>query len=299
MKNFFVHYHPAAIFLYIACAIVSAMVTFSPTHVAIAVFCSCLCSLYMNGAKKFLRGLRLLALLFTVVVVATPLTNHRGATPLFLLPFGPVTLEALAFGLSMGGMLLSVFVWFQCYQKLITNDKFLFLFGHVAPTSAMVVSMIIKFIPVTGQKLRGIMEAQRALGTSSRGREQEDVGWLGRRLAALRNGVRLTGILMSRCLEDSIETAEAMRAKGYGTRRRTVFGAPRFRLRDGISIAVVAVLFAFHIAMVMRAAATTTFFPFLILGEPQPVVWAAYAVQLLWPLLIELKDGVLYLARTV
>ncbi|MDR0817803.1 MAG: energy-coupling factor transporter transmembrane protein EcfT, partial [Clostridiales Family XIII bacterium] len=167
MKNFFAHYHPAVVFLYICCAIISAMITLLPVYVAVSAAIGSAYAVYLSGARKYLSGLRLLAIFFFIIVIVTPLTNHRGATALFDLPFGlgPVTLEAVIYGVCTGGMLVSVFIWFQCYQRLITNDKFMFLFGRIAPTSAMIISMIIKFIPVTGQKLRSITEARKALGT--------------------------------------------------------------------------------------------------------------------------------------
>ena len=318
MKHFFLYYHPAAVFTYIGCAIVSAMLTYSPVYVIPSLACACACSIYFNGAGRFVRALRALWPFVLILLVITPLSNRRGATVLAGGGRISISLEAVIFALCMAGMLLAVFIWFQCYQKLITNDKILFLFGRIAPTSAMVISMIVKFIPVTAQKLRGIREARKALDGTGRG-GSAGVGRTGRGGSAggsdldscsdrpdgkrplierIRDGIRTVSILMSRCLEDSIETADSMKARGYGTRRRTVFAAQRFALRDGISIAVCGALFIAHAVFVFTTAGGRSFFPFFIPGRTDPVDICLYAVMLLWPLLIEVKDGLVYLART-
>jgi len=296
MKHYFLHYHPAVVFIYICSAIVSAMMSYAPVYVAISLLCASLCSVYFNGAKKYLRALLLLLPLLLLLIILTPLTNSRGATAIIDLRFTTVTAEAIIFGLCMGGMLISVFIWFQCYQKLITNDKFLFLFGRIAPTSSLIVSMIIKFIPVTGEKLRAIREAGKALSPaniSGKDDKQKSAGML----AKMRRGTRMISILMSRCLEDSIETADSMRSRGYGTRRRTVFGAQRFTYRDGISACVCAGTFTVHLVFVVITSGSQDFFPFLTMGDIYAVDLCLYAVMLLWPLLIEVKDNLLYLAK--
>jgi energy-coupling factor transport system permease protein len=267
------------------------MVTLLPVYVAVSLVIGSVYAIYLSGVKKYLAGLRLLAILFFIIVIVTPLTNHRGATMLFDSPLGPITLESVVYGICTGGMLITVFIWFQCYQRLITNDKFMFLFGRIAPTSAMIISMIIKFIPVTGQKLKSIMEARKALSAQTDEKQTKMQG--------IKSGVRTAGILMSRCLEDSIETAEAMRAKGYGSMKRTVFGAQPFRLRDGITVAVVSALFILHITFLLQTSAAASFFPFITVGSASPAVYIVYALMLLWPLLIEAKDGVLWVWRAV
>jgi len=225
---------------------------------------------------------------------------------LFEIITGSVTLEALVYGISMGGMLVSVFIWFQCYQTLITNDKFMFLFARIAPTSAMVVSMITKFIPVTSQKLRGIRDARKAIsgtGSSSgtiyseekddKNKTKEKSG----KMKLIKNGINTVSILMSRCLEDSIETADSMRARGYGTCKRTVFAAPQLRSHDIISICFCSGLFVFFMQSILMPEVKPTFFPILKFGRIDPLVLLLYATMLMWPLLIGIKDGLFYYVR--
>jgi len=330
MKNndhAFPHYHPAAVFLYIAAAIVCAMFTMQPVYVVISFAAGTAYAIYLGGARKYLLGLRPLAIMFALIAVINPLTNHRGATVLFMIGDSPITLQALLYGLCAGGMLICVFVWFMCYQRLITNDKFMYLFGRAAPTSAMVISMILKFVPIMTVRMREISNAQAALGVrgsggrdnsgrncgesdsngcdggaqssggqdsggrSGGGRDNNGQGSGGKR-SKIRNGVRVSGILISRSMEDSIETADSMRARGYGSGPRTSFARYRIRGRDIALLILITALFAANIWCIffygeMIHSQSFRFFPFVYGISADPLPYALYAVLLLWPLIDE------------
>jgi energy-coupling factor transport system permease protein len=182
-------------------------------------------------------------------------------------------------------MLMSVFVWFQCYQALITNDKFMYLFGRIAPTSALVVSMVLKLVPVTIRKYHEIEESQSALRVSS---DSVD-GRKGR----IRSAVRVSGVLLSRTMEDSIETADSMRARGYGSGRRTRFSNYRLAPADVICISILAALLVVVGSLIVIANRSVNFFPVIRIPDG-PVLngtlLVAYALLLLAPLLIETQN---------
>jgi len=286
----FPHYHPAAVFLYIAAAIACAMVTMQTIYLILSFLIGTIYALYLGGARRYLRGLRPALVMFALIAVINPLTNHRGATPLFMIGDNPVTAEALAYGASAGAMLMAVLIWFQCYQRLITNDKFMFLFGRAAPTSAMILSMILKFVPVTSVKMREISNAQIALGYGG------DAS-AGSRKIKIRNGVRISGILVSRCMEDSIESAESMRARGYGCGPRTMFLRYKLRREDVVTIVILAALFAANMTSIVLIGRRFDFFPRIYGVSAHPLPYLLYAVMLLWPLLVELKERAVARAR--
>lgn len=307
--------------MYIVAAITCTMMTMKPAFVIVSFICASMNSIRLNGWKKYFAGLRLLSVLFIVIVVFNPLTNHRGATTMFRLLGDPVTLEATVFGLCAGGMLVSAFIWFQCYQKLITHDKFLFLFARIAPVSAMVVSMVLRFIPVTGRHYREITEARSGLldegGTNSGNRSDASrraksrfgfrpatPEFAGRqtnlrsdaskraksRSGSIRNLVRTFGVLMSLSMEGSIETAASMRARGYGAGKRTFFSAWHLRIKDFLVMCCIAALFGLSITGMTFVSQDATFFPQLV--QPRLtgyfcVTLTGYAAMLLLPLILE------------
>ena len=284
MKDVFGSCHPGVILLFLSSAILCSMMTFQPGCVIISFLIGSLYSIRLGGLKRWLAGIRLLSVLFLVVALGNPLLNHRGATALFHLWGAPITRESIIFGLCMGGMMVSVFVWFQCYQRLMPSDRFLFLFGGVAPTSALIVSMILKFIPVTSQRYHSIQMAQAGMGTADMKADRK---------AKIRNGVKMTGILMSWSMEASIDTANSMKARGYGAGKRTHFSRYRVTPLDIWSFAVLGCLFAANLAALFLLFIRFRFFPFVTAGwlhMPAIGLYILYAVMLSYPLLLEGKE---------
>ncbi|MDR1069037.1 MAG: energy-coupling factor transporter transmembrane protein EcfT [Clostridiales Family XIII bacterium] len=286
--NIFSHYHPAAVLLYIAAAVFCAMFTLMPACVVLSFVCSSAYSIFLNGVRAYAKALRPLLIIFVIIVLVNPVTNHRGMTVLFHLfgnPGMPVTWEATLRGLCSGGMLMSIFVWFQCYQALITNDKFMYLFGRIAPTSAMVVSMVLKLVPVTIRKYHEIDESQSALRMSSNPVD----GRKGR----IRAAVKVSGVLLSRTMEDSIETADSMRARGYGSGHRTRFSNYRLTAADIICIVILAALLVTVVSLIVIANRSVNFFPVIRIPDNRVMngtLLAAYALMLLAPLFIEMQN---------
>ncbi|MDR2163424.1 MAG: energy-coupling factor transporter transmembrane protein EcfT [Clostridiales Family XIII bacterium] len=287
----FPNYHPATVFTYIAAVITCAMLTMHPVYVCISFAAGTIYAIYLGGARRYILGLRPLIVMFTFIAIINPLTNHRGGTILFTVGGSPVTFEALLYGLCAGGMLLCVLVWFMCYQMLINNDKFMYLFGRSAPASAMVISMILKFVPVMTVRMREITDARKALGVDrSESTKESDGAFIQRhiRRSHIRDGARASGVLISRSMEDSIETADSMRARGYGSGPRSTFSRYRLKTRDIATLATLIVLFAANIWCVFFYPDAThgqsfRFFPFVYGITLSPLPYVLYATLLLWP----------------
>jgi energy-coupling factor transport system permease protein len=294
LNNLFAQYHPAANFLYIAAAVFCGMYTLTPACVALSFICGSVYSIFLNGWRAYVKALKLLSIMFVIVALFNPIANHRGVTELFHL-FGnqgwPVTMESIVYGICSGGMLASIFVWFQCYQALITTDKFMYLFGRAAPTLAMVMSMILKLVPVTIRKYHDIGESQSALYESNDSLD---------RRGRIRSAVRLSGVLLGRTMEDSIETADSMRARGYGSGKRTRFTIYRFTPGDIISLAALAILFVTVFVCITLSNRGLSFFP--IIRAPKDtalntILFAFYALLLLYPFIIEVRSAMTHLTH--
>ena len=286
LRSIFSLYHPSVQLLYLVAVLFCAMFTLQPFYVILSFGIGTIYSIFLNGVTKYLKMLRLILFMFFIIVIVNPLTNHRGNTVLFTLFDEKITLESLLYGLCSGGMLMAVFVWFQCYQALITNDKFMFLFGRIAPTSSMVVSMIMNFIPMTTKKYHEIAYAQKGI-------ESVDGIKKKKKMDKLKNSIRIAGILMSRCLEDSIETAASMKSRGYGCEKRSHFSKYTIMSRDVISLVVLMGLFVYSVIGIVGTNAKFNFFPAITAfeyGVIDIIKFALYIILLLYPLIIEAKD---------
>ena len=151
------------------------------------------------------------------------LFNHEGATILTYFSSGnPLTLESMLYGLSAGGMLAAVLLWFTTYQAVMTSDKFVYLFGRAIPALSLVLSMTLRFVPKFRAQLRAVQQARQFAGNSEKNGP----------IQKARTSVENFSILVTWSLENAVETADSMRARGYGLPGRTAFSIFRFETRD-------------------------------------------------------------------
>lgn len=223
-KDAFSACHPAVNFLYFMLVLAFTMFASSPVVLVPSLLCALGYGGYLNGWTEVRRGLFYLLPLSLMAAVVNPLFNHRGATVLSHFPSGsPLTLESVLYGLSAAAMLAAVLLWFSCYTRVMTSDKFLYLFGRVIPALSLVLSMTLRLVPRLKAQYRAVADAQRCLG--------RDVG-AGRLLERLRRGVTILSILATWSMENAMETADSMKARGYGLPERTAFSIYRWEARD-------------------------------------------------------------------
>lgn len=262
MRNMFALSHPAVVALYLFCAIVSCMLTQHPAYVALSVICALGYLSYLKGPRAALKNL-LWLLPFALVVALCNVVFYRGGVTMIGRLFSiPITKESIVGGLSLGGVLISVFLWFQVYQLLMSDEMFYFLFGRLAPGTALMLCMIGKWIPQTLRRGRQCLAVQGLL-------EGEGTRWHQR----LAFRVRAISALFSWSMESGIITADSMRARAYGTGVRTTYAPYRFTRRDGMVMAALLALFACCVVPVLARVNQFTFYPRLSLTVP------------LWPLL--------------
>lgn len=246
MKDRFSQLHPAVNLCYFAAVIGFAMAVQHPAAQAISLVCACAYALQLTGAKGLLSLGKFCLPLAVFTLLLNPLFNHRGNTVLFVLPTGSYfTLESLLYGLSAGGLLVSVLLWFSCFNACITSDKFLFLFGKVIPGLSLVLSMTLRFIPRFIGQYRAVADAQKGLGRDMT---------KGSLLEKAKNAAAVLSITLTWALENAADTADSMKSRGYGGKRSRYHIYP-FTRRDGLFLG----LFACAGAFLILAAAGGTF----------------------------------------
>ncbi|MBQ9994421.1 MAG: hypothetical protein IJP17_06895, partial [Clostridia bacterium] len=179
------------------------------------------------------------------------------------------------------GMLLSMMIWFLCYCEVMSSDKFLALFGNVAPTISLLISMILRYIPDTMRRGEEIRTAQAAmLGGETLSRREKTA-----------QGIRMASILMSWSMESSIETADSMRARGYGTARRTSAVYQPLCATDIILLCLLLAMTAAMCAILLLPRFKFEFYPVM---SPMHIsaAWCIYPALLLIPLILEAKEVV-------
>ncbi len=145
--RFFGGLHPAVSFLYFAAVLALTLVCFHPLMAALSLVGAVCFSAQLNGWRSVGLTSRFVLPMFLFIAIANPIFNHRGVTMLCMLFDQWFTLEAVCYGLVSAASLSAVIFWFTCYQTVMTSDKFLFLFGHIAPNTALLITMTLGLIP--------------------------------------------------------------------------------------------------------------------------------------------------------
>lgn len=228
-QDAFSGFHPAVNVLYYAMVLLFSMCLMHPVYLLISLTGAMAYDILLRGrrAVRFaVAGLLPMALFAAAV---NPAFNHEGATILTHLPGGnPLTLESILYGAAAAAMLAAVVLWFSSYQLVMTSDKFVYLFGRIIPALSLVLSMALRFIPRFRAQLHTVSEAQTCLGRDTQN---------GSLLRRMKNALRVFSITVTWSLENAIETADSMRARGYGLPGRTAFSVYRLDSRDRAALA--------------------------------------------------------------
>ena len=221
--------HPAVGFAFFLGAIGLGAMILHPAYIVVSGLCAVTYYCLLRGAK----GLKMVALsvpVFLFLTFANPLVNHDGQRVLGHVFGRPYTFEALVYGMVIAGMLIAMLLWAGCYNAVMTSDKFIWLFGRIIPALSLLLSMALRFVPEFTRRLRAVHDARRTLAAGDDRRAFRRV----------REALAAFSILVTWSLESAIETADSMRARGYGLRGRSAFSIYRFARWDAFALAWIA-----------------------------------------------------------
>lgn len=264
MSNPFSTYHPAVAFAYLACAIALSMAATQPVLAAISLTGAFLCSLVTRGARKTMRSFAGALALAAVVALANVVFVASGSTEMFRIGVRAFYWESLAYGITSGVMLASVFLWFGSYAACMDSDASMTLFGNAAPTVSLMVSQILRLVPQFVSRGRDASAVQDAATSASARTKRDEAD--GR--------MRVVSVLMGWGMEDGLVRGDAMRARGYGCGvRRSTYKRHRFRRADAMALSLILALFALSVPCVWVAASRFSFYPAISGFSP----WWMYA----------------------
>lgn len=284
--------HPVVNLMYFLIVLLFTMFVSHPVLLAISFLGAAVYAIRLKGWRKVIK-FNILVTLPAMILVAliNPAFNHYGVTTLFYLKTGPVTLEAIVYGVVLSSMLFIAVLWFSCYNEVMTTDKFVYLFGRIIPSLSLVLSMVFRFVPRFGEQLKVIRNGQKAVG-----RDMSNAHFLRK----IKYGITLFSILVTWALENAIDTSDSMTARGYGLKGRTAFSVFRFDRRDGILSVLLLALTAVCFGGFFSGDVFAQYDPKIIIGgfpltAHSILVYLAWGVICFFPFLFGVwEDAVFY-----
>ena len=274
--------HPVTLFVYFVTVLFIAMFQTNPILLLLS-FIGSVCFFTVHTKKQRWKELGGNLLLFILIALINPIFIHNGKTILFFLGDNPVTWEAVFYGIIMAVMLMAVLYWCRSLTKMMTSDKVMYLFGRTIPKLSVIFSMALRFIPLFKIQITKINKAQTAMGLYANNTYIDNA----------KGSLRVFSIMVTWSLENAIDTADSMRARGYGLKGRTQYSIYRFTVQDGVVLTLSLFLFCVTLLGIGFHAVDFDFYPELTkltLTIPAFVTYVAYGLLSLLPFIIEVKE---------
>lgn len=284
--NEFAKYHPVIIFLYYVSVVVFTMIFMHPLCLCISLLNGIICAVLANGGKvKGLIGTLIPLMLVSAFV--NPAFNHKGVTILTYLPSqNPLTLESVIYGLAAAMMLSAAVCLFSSFNKVVTSDKTVYIFGRIIPSLSLVLSMTLRFVPRFKKQMKNVITAQKCMGIDSEN---------GSVIVKVKTGIRTLSSVLTWSLENAIEVSDSMKSRGFGIGKRTSYSNYIFDNRDKIALIYLLVTAAYTLIGAMLGEMSYQYFPSMKGSDASLYgvsVFVSYAMLCFMPVAIEIWEGV-------
>lgn len=273
--------HPAVNILFFVLAAIPAALSSHPAVLFISVAAAFGYSVRLGCRAK--RSVLLLILPVILTSLVNGIFSHYGVTTLYTLSSGNrITLEAFVYGAVAGTAIAAMLLWFVCWNEVVTEDKFMCVFGKFAPHTALLVLMVLRFVPLYSRRLS---ETAAALC----------VGTKNKRTAKLKASVKALSGVMTWALEKSVDTADSMKSRGYGAGKRKSYSRFRFSARDGVLTAFIIVCGAAFIAGAATGKPEASYNPIIYVEMPDSagiIAAVMYALLCFMPLIYDAEEKI-------
>lgn len=281
----FERFHPVVNFVYFVLVIGFSCFLMHPVCLCISLASGFAYSVMLKGKKAIRTNLVYMLPMLILTALINPAFNHEGVTVLRYLPSGnPLTLESIIYGLCAATMIISVICHFSCYNEIMTSDKFIYLFGKIIPALSLIISMTLRFVPRFSAQLKVVANAQRCMGRDVSG---------GSIIKRAKNGLNIVSIMTTWALENAIETADSMKARGYGIPGRTAFSVFAFDKRDKKALVCILILGAYIFVGILMGGMSFSYFPSIEGADASAfslTVFVSYLLLCMFPVIIELWE---------
>ncbi len=285
VMNEFKTYHPIVNFVYFVLVIGFSCFFMHPACLTISLISGFVYSVMLKGKKQIRANLIYMIPMLLAMALINPFFNHEGITVIGYLPSGnPLTLESVIYGLCASYMIISVICHFSSYNEVMTSDKFIYLFGRIIPALSLIISMTLRFVPRFFSQLKVVTNAQRCMGCDAS---------TGNIVKRIKHGLSILSVMITWSLENSIQTADSMKARGYGLQGRTAFSVFTFDKRDKRALFSILFLGLYTLAGKLMGVVDFSYFPFIQSAEISLFgisVFISYMLLCICPVIIELWE---------
>jgi energy-coupling factor transport system permease protein len=286
MKSRFHAFHPIVTFCYYVGAIALVMVNLHPIFLLGALFILVALHFYSDRFNNVKSWLFFMLTTGTLITLINPIFNERGRQVLLEIMGHRVTLEATLYGGMSALSIICVLMLFVSYNDVMTPNKLLFLFSKFLPQFAILLMLTLRFIPLMRRRIEEIAAVQVSKGISVK-----QGPWKER----LKKGMLYIQVLLTYSLEEAIQTADSMKARGYGKYKRSTYEFFRLKKQDIVTILFLVIMFSICVYGRCIGLGTLTIYPLMEsigLAPLESFIFLLYILFLSFPLYVEIGEAV-------
>ena len=287
-KQYFSQYHPLIVFSYFCLVLTIIMFSTNPIIRGMSVAIGLYNQWHFENLDQKKKDIKWLFLILVFSTLANFLFIHNGRTILFELVISEqksyrFTFESLFYGLSFGLMMFSIFIWFRLFSYSFDSEKILYLFGKKMPRISLILSMVLRFIPLYQSEVSNIDLAQKGLGLSNEQNTKNKMTYTYQTFLSL----------FGWSLEKAVITSDSMNARGYGLKRRSKYQVYTFKQKDlRLMLVLFILLFGFCYCS-LQDGFSFYYYPRLKINNVGKVSYIGYLYLFFLmslPLLVEVKE---------
>ena len=274
-------FNPIAQLFYFTAVLLVSMFTWNYIILLLSLLGAAAYCVLQKGFKVFLKSFFGYALIFLLVTVTNPLFSHKGATPLVFINDIPITIESIVYGAVLGLMLLSVILWFSVFNSMFDSEKLIYIFGRILPRLALLFSMVLHFVPKFISVFKRTLSAQSDFYGKNKFRQY---------IGAFSSSVSVM-------LEGSVQTADSMRARGYGVKKRSFYCRFPFTKADALFVVLTLALLTGVLTAQITGQLDFMIYPRIIFCDFSPASMlgiTAFGALSFMPFIIELKEELVW-----
>lgn len=237
-KRIWFRLHSFTQWIYFIFALLIGMLLFHPLLIPVGILLLTGIHWFSFGQFRLSRWIRSTIFIILLFTIINPLFNHRGNHILFTLG-QPITLEAVLYGCTFGLSMVMILLVFRLYQDLFSSAQFLTLFHRFSPQWSILLMLSLRFVPLFQRRLSEIKTSQEFRWALSSYTWKQKI---------IRSQEQLL-TLLSWSMEDALQTVDSMKARNYGTQKRTSYQGSSIRKKDIWLCGWMTLLFMIHLVL--------------------------------------------------
>ena len=248
--------HPAVYIIYYLVLIIFAFLFNNPYYLISLLVCVSVLIILQGISSEFKNLIRFFIPMSLLIIILNPLVSHVGVTKIYLMGNYFITLEAVTYGILMSLSLLIILLLFTSYSNAVSYQEMLYIFSKKFPNISMIIIMALRFIPLLNFRLSEVNKVFQ-FDQKHFNNEKKDEG----KIDKLKNTAKMLAVVVSWSLEESMLTANSMKARGYGITQRTSYLSFKFRKIDYYFMVIVLVSALVCIAGLLQGQGRIEIYP--------------------------------------